>query len=128
MVVLDEMRGARQNYRANRRAWDLCSRGRVSPRRLGLSKVVDVVSNSNDALGTTVGAKRDGQYSAAALTAFGENLSVDSPTPTQNSNFFTGKPYVEGLGHAFLMRNYRASLAKGGRTLLDMIPLPGAVI
>ena len=66
----------------------------------------------NDALGTTVGSKSNGKYSAAALTAFGENLSVDSPTPTQNSNFFTGKPYVEGLGHAFLMRNYRAGLAK----------------
>ena len=66
----------------------------------------------NDALGTTVGAKRDGKYSAAALTAFGEDLTVDSPTPTQNSNFFTGKPYVEGLGHAFWMRNYRAGLAK----------------
>ena len=66
----------------------------------------------NDALGTTVGSKSNGKYSAAALTAFGENLSVDSPTPTQNSNFFTGKPFVEGLGHAFLMRNYRAGLAK----------------
>ena len=41
----------------------------------------------NDALGTTVGSKFNGKYSAAALTAFGENLSVDSPTPTQNSNF-----------------------------------------
>ncbi len=67
----------------------------------------------NDMLGTTVGSKSNGKYSAAALTAFGENLSVDSPTPTQNSNFFTGKPYVEGLGHAFWMRNYRAGLAKG---------------
>ena len=66
----------------------------------------------NDMLGTTVGAKKDGKYSAAVLTAFGEDLTVHSPTPTQNSNFFTGKPYVEGLGHAFLMRNYRASLAK----------------
>ena len=66
----------------------------------------------NDALGTTVGAKRDGKYSAAALTAFGEDLTIHSPTPTRNSNFFTGKPYVEGLGHAFLMRNYRANLAK----------------
>ncbi len=66
----------------------------------------------NDALGTTVGSKQSGKYSAAALTAFGEDLTVDSPTPTQNSNFFTGKPYVEGLGHAFLMRNYRAGLAK----------------
>jgi RHS repeat-associated protein len=66
----------------------------------------------NDVLGTTVGFKSNGKYSAAALTAFGEDLTVHSPTPTQNSNFFTGKPYVEGLGHAFLMRNYRASLAK----------------
>ena len=66
----------------------------------------------NDALGTTVGAKKDGKYSPAALTAFGEDLTVHSPTPTQNSNFFTGKPFVEGLGHAFLMRNYRAGLAK----------------
>lgn len=64
----------------------------------------------NDALGTTVGSKSNGKYSAAALTAFGEDLTVDSPT--QNSSFFTGKPYVEGLGHAFLMRNYRACLAK----------------
>jgi len=66
----------------------------------------------NGALGTTVGSKSNGKYSAAALTAFGEDLTVHSPTPTQNSNFFTGKPYVEGLGHAFLMRNYRAGLAK----------------
>ena len=66
----------------------------------------------NDALGTTVGSKSNGKYSAAVLTAFGENLSVHSPTPTQNPNFFTGKPYVECLGHAFLMRNYRAGLAK----------------
>ena len=66
----------------------------------------------NDMLGTTVGSKSNGKYSAAALTAFGENLSVDSPTPTQNSNFFTGKPFVEGLDHAFWMRNYRAGLAK----------------
>ena len=66
----------------------------------------------NDALGTTVGSKSNGKYSSAALTAFGEDLTVHSPTPTQNSNFFTGKPFVEGLGHAFLMRNYRAGLAK----------------
>ena len=73
----------------------------------------------NDALGTTVGAKKDGKYSAAALTAFGEDLSVNSsgessrsPFPVPHSPFFTGKPFVEGLGHAFLMRNYRAGLAK----------------
>ena len=70
------------------------------------------VSYFNDMLGTTVGSKSNGKYSAAVLTAFGEDLTVHSPTPTQNSNFFTGKPFVEGLGHAFLMRNYRAGLAK----------------
>ena len=71
------------------------------------------VSYFNDMLGTTLGKKeKSGKYSAAALSAFGENLSNHSPTPTQDSNFFTGKPFVEGLGHTFLMRNYRASLAK----------------
>ena len=59
----------------------------------------------NDALGTTVGSKSNGKYSAAALTAFGEGTDADK-------TFFTGKPMVEGLGHAFLMRNYRAGLAK----------------
>ena len=66
-------------------------------------------------LGTTVGSKSNGKYSAAALTAFGEDLSVTSsgesfrsPFPVPHYPFFTGKPYVEGLGHAFLMRNYRA--------------------
>ena len=60
----------------------------------------------NDMLGTTLGAKTKGKkYSAAALTAFGEGADADK-------TFFTGKPYVEGLGHAFLFRNYRASLAK----------------
>ena len=70
----------------------------------------------NDALGTTVGAKKDGKYSAAALTAFGERLdNADGTSPAIRSlgeGWFTGKPYVEGLGHAFLMRNYRAGLAK----------------
>ena len=59
----------------------------------------------NDALGTTVGSKSNGKYSPAALTAFGEGTDADKA-------FFTGKPMVEGLGHAFLMRNYRAGLAK----------------
>ena len=64
----------------------------------------------NDALGTTVGSKSNGKYSAAALTAFGENYLTTQPPNHQT--FFTGKPYVEGLGHAFWMRNYRAGLAK----------------
>ena len=66
----------------------------------------------NDALGTTVGSKSNGKYSIAALTAFGEDSTIRSPTPISNANFFTGKPYIEGLGHTFLMRNYRACLAK----------------
>jgi RHS repeat-associated protein len=70
----------------------------------------------NDVLGTTVGAKKDGKYSPAALSAFGERLdNIDSTSPAIRSlgeGWFTGKPYVEGLGHAFLMRNYRAGLAK----------------
>ena len=214
-VVLEELGVARQDNRTNRRARDLLCRGRVRPRRLGLSKVVDVVSNTNhadgqlaranygradttpatvgrgdptapqsedflwdglaliqrgdehfinephignapkklcfggeprakrsarrvrkgprgnpvasskgtsyfnDALGTTIGSKKDGKYSAAALTAFGESLETlqgevtsNFKHQTSNSNFFTGKPFVEGLGHAFLMRNYRAGLAK----------------
>ena len=83
----------------------------------------------NDALGTTVGV-REGRgaagkrakrrYTAAALTAFGEPLQTQKgetsallpssflPLPL----FFTGKPQVEGLGYAFLYRNYRSDLAK----------------
>jgi RHS repeat-associated protein len=41
--------------------------------------------------------------------------NVDSTSPAIRSlgeGWFTGKPYVEGLGHAFWMRNYRAGLAK----------------
>ena len=38
----------------------------------------------NDALGTTVGAKRDGKYSAAALTAFGESLETLQGEVTSN--------------------------------------------
>ena len=74
----------------------------------------------NDALGTTVGSKQGGKYSAAALTAFGESFEDIGDEATSNfkhqtsnsATFFTGKPYVEGLGHAFWMRNYRAGLAK----------------
>ena len=67
----------------------------------------------NDILGTTVGAKRNRKYSAAALTAFGESDPASQPLNTSTSQqFFTGKPEVAGLGHAFLFRNYRAGLAK----------------
>ena len=75
------------------------------------------VSYFNDMLGTTLGKKEKGcKYSVAALSAFGERLdNVDSTSPAIRSlgeGWFTGKPYIEGLGHTFLMRNYRAGLAK----------------
>ena len=75
------------------------------------------VSYFNYMLGTTLGTKeKSGKYSASALTAFGERLdNVDSTSPAIRSlgeGWFTGKPYVEGLGHTFLFRNYRAGLAK----------------
>ena len=107
---MDNARTTSSRSRANRRARGLPCRGRVRPRRPGLSKVVDVVSNSTDALGTTVGAKKDGQYSAAVLSAFSETLETLQCEATSNfkhqtsnsQTFFTGKPMVEGLGHAFL--------------------------
>ena len=46
--------------------------------------------------------KRARRYSAPSLTAFGEG----------DAAFFTGKPLVPDLGHAFLFRNYRPDLAK----------------
>ena len=70
----------------------------------------------NDMLGTTVCVREGrassrpkprGKCTAAALTAFGE------PLPGAGGGaFFTGKPQVEGLGYAFLYRNYRPDLAK----------------
>ena len=71
----------------------------------------------NDMLGTTVGSKTKGRkYSAATLTAFGERLdnADDSSSAIRSlgEGWFTGKPHVPGLGHAFLFRNYRAGLAK----------------
>ena len=67
----------------------------------------------NDMLGTTVGAKNDRKYTPAALTAFGETFQTFQTAKHQTSQtFFTGKPEIAGLGHTFLFRNYRASLAK----------------
>lgn len=59
----------------------------------------------NDILGTSLGVVKNGGYSAIDKTSFG----ADS---TDKSSFFTGKPYVEDLGYAFLFRNYRADLGK----------------
>ncbi|MGN0832916.1 MAG: hypothetical protein ACI4RD_04610, partial [Kiritimatiellia bacterium] len=71
----------------------------------------------NDVLGTTVGVKKGRKYTAAALTAFGEPAPcTGSPAPgakhPASGTFFTGKPHVEGLGRVFLLRNYRADLAR----------------
>jgi len=83
---MDNARTTSSRSRANRRARNFPCRGRVRPRRLGLSKVVDVVSITNDALGTTVGSKSNGKYSAAVLTAFGESLETQQCEATSNFN------------------------------------------
>ncbi len=67
---MDNTRTTSSRARANRRAHAFRCRGRVRPRSLGLSKVVDVVSNPNGALGTNVVAKKDGKYSATCTTSF----------------------------------------------------------
>jgi len=57
----------------------------------------------NDMLGTTQGITANGKYQQTNATAFGAG---------DKSAFFTGKPYVEGLGSVFLFRNYRPELSK----------------
>jgi len=49
------------------------------------------------------GSVDNGKFSATQTTAFGAG---------NNNAFFTGKPYVEGLGYAFMFRNYRSDLGK----------------
>lgn len=44
-------------------------------------------------------------YTAIDKTNFGADSS-------DNSSFFTGKPYIDGLGYAFLLRNYRDDMGK----------------
>ena len=58
-----------------------------------------------DILGTSLGKIEEKGYSAIAKTSFGADTS-------DKSSFFTGKPYVENLGYAFLFRNYRADMGK----------------
>ena len=58
-----------------------------------------------DILGTSMGKVSGNGYSAIDKTSFGADTS-------DKSSFFTGKPYVEGLGYAFLFRNYRADMGK----------------
>ena len=58
-----------------------------------------------DMLGTSIGYVKDGNYSKITKTCFGADTS-------DKLSFFTGKPYVEDLGYAFLFRNYRADMGK----------------
>ena len=58
----------------------------------------------NDMLGNTLGiiGEKD-KLTGTQGTSFGSG---------EKSGFFTGKPHVQGLGYAFLFRNYRADLGK----------------
>jgi RHS repeat-associated protein len=86
-----------------------------------------IIANStalfNDILGTTQGYVSSGEastnapsrtgdgkdFAAISRDSFGQTL--DNSTDT-NYDYFTGKPKVEGLGYAFLFRNYAAGLGK----------------
>jgi len=57
----------------------------------------------NDMLGTTLGKYDSKKFIDNQSTSFGSGA---------NSGFFTGKPYVAGLGYTFLLRNYRSDLGK----------------
>jgi RHS repeat-associated protein len=77
----------------------------------------------NDILGTTQGYVSSGEAStnAPSRTGDGKEFSqitrdsfgqtLDNSTDT-NYDYFTGKPKIEGLGYAFLFRNYAAGLGK----------------
>ena len=58
-----------------------------------------------DMLGTSLGTANNETYTAITKTSFGADTS-------DSASFFTGKPYVEDLGYAFLFRNYRADMGK----------------
>ena len=65
----------------------------------------------NDVLGTTLGADGAEGYAAASLTSFGDP-APGGPRSRAADALFTGKPHVDGLGYAFLFRNYRPGLGK----------------
>lgn len=68
-----------------------------------------------DILGTSMGKVSGNGYSAIDKTSFGADTS-------DKLSFFTGKPYVDGLGYAFLFRNYHADMGKWG--ISDIIGYP----
>lgn len=62
-------------------------------------------------LGTSLGiVERGNTYVAIDKTSFGNPIS-ESISNASNT-FYTGKPYIDGLGYAFLFRNYRPDLGK----------------
>ena len=66
----------------------------------------------NDILGTTLGTEGADGYVPVELSAFGDTPPSHLPTSSPSHHLFTGKPSVDGLGYAFLFRNYRARLGK----------------
>ena len=58
----------------------------------------------NDLLGSTLGTLGGDGYRPCSLTAFGDT--------DDRGAFFTGKPLVDGLGYAFLLRSYRPDHGK----------------
>lgn len=58
----------------------------------------------NDLLGSTLGTLGGEGYRPVSLTAFGDTDDAGA--------FFTGKPKVDGLGYAFLLRSYRPDHGK----------------
>ena len=62
----------------------------------------------NDILGTTLGTEGAEGYAPVEMTAFGDRGAASGAAGA----LFTGKPEVDGLGYAFLFRNYRAGLGK----------------
>ena len=65
-------------------------------------------------LGSSLGAVENGAFSEVRKTSFGEQLSNSSTSELSNfsSDFFTGKPNIEGLGYSFLFRNYKPETGK----------------
>jgi len=64
----------------------------------------------NDMLGNTLGVigEKD-KFTTIKRDAFGKTLENKAGS---QYNMFTGKPQIEGLGYAFLFRNYRPNLGK----------------
>lgn len=78
-----------------------------------------------DMLGTSLGTVKNNAYSEIEKTAFG-NLFSESAQPAESlssaNTFFTGKPYIQELGYAFLSRNYRPDMGKW--QISDLIGYP----